>query len=326
MSKPISMPLGTRLLIVVGVLSALAQPLEGKTRAVGPKLEAQIAALKVKTAALVAPARTELDALSPQQRLAAPPAIWRVRGALTEFRDCTRCPQMVVIPAGEFTMGSPPSALQAEAQHRVTIATPFAVGKFAVTFEEWDDCVKGGGCTGYRPDDQGWGRGRHPAIDISWDLAKAYVEWLTAKTGKPYRLLTEAEWEYAARAGTTTKFSTGDTISPRLANYDGSPDGAGPSPANRMRTLPVGSFASNAFGLYDMAGNVTQWVEDCWHEDYTAEAPTDGSAWVEGNCEGRVLRGGSWADSESELRSAARTGEYRDVSSYNDGFRVARGL
>jgi formylglycine-generating enzyme required for sulfatase activity len=326
MSKLISMPLGTRLLIVVGALSALAQPLEGKTRAVGPKLEAQIAALKVKTAALVAPARAKLDALSPQQRLAAAPAIWRVRGALTEFRDCARCPQMVVIPAGEFTMGSPPSALQAEAQHRVTIAAPFAVGKFAVTFEEWDDCVKGGGCTGYRPDDQGWGRGKHPAIDISWDLAKAYVEWLAAKTGKPYRLLTEAEWEYSARAGTTTKFSAGDTISPRLANYDGSPDGAGPSAVNRMQTLPVGSFTPNAFGLYDMAGNVTQWVEDCWHEGYTAEAPTDGSAWVDGNCEGRVLRGGSWADSESELRSAARTGEYRDVSSYNDGFRVARGL
>ena len=326
MSKLISMPLGTRLLIVVGALSALAQPLEGKPRAVGPKLEAQIAALKVKTAALVAPARAELDALSPQQRLAAAPAIWRVRGALTEFRDCARCPQMVVIPAGDFTMGSPPSALQAEAQHRVTIAAPFAVGKFAVTFEEWDDCVKGGGCTGYRPDDQGWGRGRHPAIDISWDLAKAYVEWLAAKTGKPYRLLTEAEWEYAARAGTTTKFSTGDTISPRLANYDGSPDGTGPSAANRMRTLPVGSFAPNGFGLYDMQGNVAQWVEDCWHEDYTAGVPIDGSAWVEGKCDGRVMRGGSWQDSQGELRSSARTGEFKVMSSYTDGFRIARDL
>jgi formylglycine-generating enzyme required for sulfatase activity len=319
-------PLGTRLLVAIGALIAFALPLQGKARSARPKLEAQIAELKTRTAALAAPAHAKLDALSPQQRLAAPPAIWRVRSALKQFRDCARCPQMVVIPAGEFTMGSPPSALQAEAAHRVTIAAPFAVGKFAITFDEWNDCVKGGGCTGYRPDDQGWGRGKRPVIDISWDLAKAYAEWLAAKTGKPYRLLTEAEWEYAARAGTTTQFSTGATISPRLANYDGSEDGSGPSAANRQKTLPVGSFPPNAFGLYDMQGNVTQWVEDCWHDDYTDAAPTDGSAWVDGSCDGRVLRGGSWADSESELRSAARTGEYKDVSSYNDGFRVARGL
>jgi formylglycine-generating enzyme required for sulfatase activity len=319
-------PLGTRLLVAIGALIALAPPLQGNARPARPKLEAQIAELKTRTAALAAPARAKLDALSPQQRLAAPPAIWRVRGALKEFRDCGRCPQMVVIPAGEFTMGSPPSAQQAEAAHRVTIAAPFAVGKFAITFDEWNDCVKGGGCAGYRPDDQGWGRGKRPVIDISWDLAKAYAQWLAAKTGKPYRLLTEAEWEYAARGGTTSQFSTGATISPRLANYDGSEDGSGPSAANRQKTLPVGSFPPNAFGLYDMHGNVTQWVEDCWHDDYTDAAPTDGSAWVEGSCDGRVLRGGSWADSESELRSAARTGEYKDESSYNDGFRIARGL
>jgi formylglycine-generating enzyme required for sulfatase activity len=315
-----------RLLIAVGALIALAQPLQGEARPAGSKLDARIADLKAKTAALATPARAKLDALSPQQRLAAPPAIWRVNGALKEFRDCARCPPMVVIPAGEFTMGSPPSAQQAEAQHRVTIAAPFAVGKFTITFDEWEDCVKGGGCTGYRPDDQGWGRGKRPAIDISWDLAKAYVGWLAARTGKPYRLLTEAEWEYAARAGSTTTFSTGDTISARLANYDASEDGSGPSPVNRMKTLPVGSFPPNAFGLYDMHGNIAQWVEDCWHDEYTNAAPGDGSAWVDGSCEGRVLRGGSWADSESELRSAARTGEYKDVSSYNDGFRVARGL
>lgn len=313
-------------ILIVGALTALAQPLQGKPGPAEHGLEARIAELKAKTAALAAAGRAKLDGLSPQQRLAAPPAIWRVRGALKEFRDCARCPQMVVIPAGEFTMGSPPSAQQAEAAHRVTIAAPFAVGKFAVTFDEWNDCVKGGGCEGYRPDDQGWGRGRRPVIDISWDLAQAYVQWLAARSGKPYRLLSEAEWEYAARAGTTTMFSTGEAISPRLANYDGSEDGSGPSAANRKRTLPVGSFPPNAFGLYDMHGNVTQWVEDCWHDDYTDAAPHDGSAWVDGKCEGRVLRGGSWGDSESELRSAARTGEYKDVSSYNDGFRVARGL
>ncbi len=316
--------LPVRLLIAGCALLALALPLHGAPAK--SKLEAELAALKAKMVALAAPARATLDALSPQQRLAAPPAIWRARGAPMQFRDCARCPQMVVIPPGEFTMGSPPAAGQAETQHRVSIMTPFAVGKFAVTFAEWDDCVKGGGCEGYRPDDEGWGRGKRPAIDISWDLAHSYVAWLAQKTGKPYRLLTEAEWEYAGRAGTTTKYSTGDTISPKLANYDGSGDGSGPSAANRQKTLPVGSFPPNAFGLYDMHGNVTQWVEDCWHNDYTQAAPSDGSAWVDDSCEGRVLRGGSWGDSESELRSAARTGEYQDVSSYNDGFRVARGL
>jgi len=235
---------------------------------------------------------------------------------------------MVVIPAGEFTMGSPDSEpfRAAETQHRVTIAAPFAVGKFEITFAQWDACVKGGGCDNYRPDDQHWGRGKRPVIDMSWENAKAYVNWLSRKTGKTYRLLSEAEWEYATRAGTTTAYSTGKTISPRQANYDGSGDGSGPSEANRQKTMPVGSFPANAFGLHDMHGNVSQWVEDCWHDDYTAMAPADGSAWLDGDCNGRVLRGGSWGDSEVELRSAARTGEYKSNSSYNDGLRVARSL
>jgi formylglycine-generating enzyme required for sulfatase activity len=292
------------LLIIGGAMIALTQPLSGKPHSGKPHS-----------------GKPQSD-----EPHAARPHLEARNAAHKEFRDCARCPVMVIVPAGEFTMGSPPEAGQAETQHRVTIPAPFAVGKFAVTFDEWGICVKDRGCGGYRPDDQGWGRGKRPVIDISWDMAKDYVQWLARKTGKPYRLLTEAEWEYAARAGTTTKYSTGDTISPKLANYDGSEDGAGPSEVNRKKTLPVGSFPPNAFGLYDMHGNVTQWVEDCWHDDYTTEAPADGSAWVEGSCEGRVLRGGSWADSESELRSAARTGEYRYESSYNDGFRVARGL
>jgi formylglycine-generating enzyme required for sulfatase activity len=111
-----------------------------------------------------------------------------------------------------------------------------------------------------------------------------------------------------------------------MANYDGSSDGSGPSDANRQKTLPVGSFPANAFGLHDMHGNVVEWVEDCWHNDYTAAAPAEGSPWLEGNCEGRVMRGGSWEDSEGELRSAARLGEYKDNSSNADGFRVARDL
>jgi formylglycine-generating enzyme required for sulfatase activity len=311
-------------LIAASALLAGAALAQGR-HAPQPALEARIAALKAQTAALIAPALARLNALSPDERLAEPPAIWRVAGALAEFSDCRNCPRMIVIPAGEFTMGSPPSELQAEAQHRVTIAKPFAVSKFEVTFDQWDACVRAGGCDGYRPDDQGWGRGRRPVVNVSWENAKSYVEWLARKTGKPYRLLTEAEWEYAAGAGTTSRFSTGDAISPRQANYDGSGDGSGRSDVNRQKTMPVGSFPPNAFGLYDMHGNAMEWVEDCWHNEYT-DAPTDGSAWLEGNCDGRVMRGGSWQDSSSELRSAARTGEYKDNSSYEDGFRVARDL
>jgi formylglycine-generating enzyme required for sulfatase activity len=312
--------------IIACAMISLAPPTPGDARPVRPKLEARVAELKAKTAALVATERTRLDALSPQQRLAAPPAIWRVPGALTAFRDCADCPPMVVIPAGEFTMGSPPSEQQAEAQHRVTIAATFAVSKFEITFDEWNACVKNGGCGNYRPEDEGWGRGKRPVVNLSWENAKDYVTWLSRKTGKPYRLLSEAEWEYAARAGTTTPFSFGETLSPRQANFDGSPDGSGPSDVNRQKTMPVGSFPANQFGLHDMHGNAWEWVEDCWHDDYTAKAPTDGSAWVEEGCRGHVGRGGSWEDSQSELRSSARTGGFKDELSATDGLRIARGL
>ena len=293
------------------------------------KFDARIAELKAKTTELVAAAHALPNALSPDQRLSAPPAVWRVPGALTEFEDCADCPRMAIVPAGEFTMGSPPSEQYrgAESQHRVTIAAPFAVSRFEVTFDEWDACVEQGGCHGYQPDDQGWGRGKRPVINVSWEDAKVYVNWLSHKTGKPYRLLSESEWEYAARAGTTTPFSHGDALSPVEANYDGSIDGSGPSGANRQSTMPVGSFAANAFGLHDMQGNVSEWVEDCWHDEYTAETPTDGSPWIDGgDCNGRVVRGGSWEDSHGELRSAARTGGAKDDRFYTDGLRIARSL
>jgi formylglycine-generating enzyme required for sulfatase activity len=314
--------------VIAGVIIAVVYQPQGNaaSRHAKPELETQIAQLKAKTAALVASERARLDVLSPEQRLSAPPAIWRVPGTITEFRDCTLCPQMVVIPAGEFTMGSPPAERGAEAQHRVTIASPFAVSKFEITFDEWDACVKEGGCGGYRPHDQGWGRGKRPVINTSWEDAKAYTDWLSRKTGKPYRLLSEAEWEYAARAGTTTMFAYGDALSPRQANYDGSTDGSGPSDVNRQKTVPVGSFPPNRFGLHDMHGNVSEWVEDCWHDDYTAAAPTDGSPWHDGDCNGRVVRGGSWEDSPAEHRSAARTGGYKVDQFYTDGIRIARGL
>jgi formylglycine-generating enzyme required for sulfatase activity len=290
------------------------------------ELEAQIATLKAETAALAVSAR--LEALSQQQRLSAPPVIFRVPGALAEFKDCADCPQMVVIPAGEFTMGAPVSeqGAGAEAQHRVTIATPFAVSKFEISFDEWDACAAQGGCRGYRPDDEGWGRRASPVMNISWEDAKSYADWLSHKTGHTYRLLSESEWEYTARAGTTTSYPYEGGLSPSTANYNGSVDGSGPSDVNRQRTVTVGSFLSNGFGLHDMNGNVSEWVEDCWHDEYTAMTPTDGSAWLDGDCNGRVVRGGSWEDSQVELRSAARTGGSKEDRFYTDGIRIARSL
>ena len=244
--------------------------------------------------------------------------------ATASIRDCADCPEMVPIAAGEFTMGSPPSELYrgAEAQHRVTIPA-FALGKYEVTFAQWDACVSDGGCGGHKPDDQGWGRETRPVIGVSWDDAKAYVAWLSRKTGKQYRLPSEAEWEYAARGGTTTPFSFGDKITTAQANYDSSGGATVAPEANRQKTLPVGSFPANVFDLHDMHGNVWEWVEDCWHDEYTG-APADGSAWVTPNCGGHVMRGGSWEDYSGDVRAAARVGSGRDEQSWTDGFRVVR--
>jgi formylglycine-generating enzyme required for sulfatase activity len=204
--------------------------------------------------------------------------------------------------------------------HPLTIANPFAVGRFAVKFEEWDACVADGGCNGYKPADQGRGRGQRPVINVGWDDTKTYLAWLSRITGKTYRLLTEAEWEYAARAGTTTAYYWGDEIGRGNANCNG----CGSAWDNR-ETSPVGSFAANEFGLYDMAGNVWQWVEDCHHDNYN-RAPTDGSAWTSKCARDRVLRGGSWHYTPRGLRSANRY-RYSSVERLDDlGFRVARTL
>ncbi len=234
---------------------------------------------------------------------------------------------MVVIPAGSYVMGSPSSEAgrwgDEGPQHRVTISESFAVGAYEVTFEEWDACVSAGGCDGHIPDDRGWGRGRRPVINVSWEDAQRFVAWLRRVTGEPYRLLSEAESEYVARAGTTTPFHTGSTISASQANYDGGYTyGNGRTGVYRQKTVEVGSFPPNGFGLHDVHGNVLEWVEDCWNDGYRG-APSDGVAWAMGDCGRRVVRGGSWGDSPEDLRSASRswseTGDrYDDV-----GFRVA---
>jgi formylglycine-generating enzyme required for sulfatase activity len=249
-------------------------------------------------------------------------------GGPASSADCKDCPEMVVIPAGEFTMGSPDSELfrGLEQQHRVKVPS-FALGKYEVTFAQWDACVADGGCKGPAPDDFGWGRGNRPVIDVTWDEAKAYAEWLSLKTGKKYRLPSEAEWEYAARAGTTTAFSYGATITSAQANYDGSTGyGDGAAGVNRQQTIPVGSFPPNAFGLYDMHGNVWEWMEDCFSDGYGDDAPKNGAPYMKPECGGHVLRGGSWEDYAGDVRAAARVGSSRDEQSWSDGFRVARSV
>ena len=229
---------------------------------------------------------------------------------------------MIVLPPGEFAMGSPATEKDRHSnegpQHNVTIATPFAVSKFAVTFADWDACVSVGGCP--QVSDNDFGRGSKPVINVTWDDAQQYVAWFSKMTGRRYRLLTEAEWEYAARAGTTTAYSWGDEIGIGNANCVGCG-----SQWNGDQTSPVGSFKPNAFGLYDMAGNVTQWVEDCWHAKYNG-APTDGSVWNVGDCNARMIRGGGLGDTPERLRSASRAGTGSGSRSNTLGFSVGRTL
>ena len=248
----------------------------------------------------------------------------------TVFRDCGECPQMVVVPAGSFRMGSPSGEAERGDDegpvHRVTFDRPFAVGVYEVTFREWDACVAGGGCNGYRPDDRGWGRGDRPVINVSWDDARAYVRWLSRETGEGYRLLSESEWEYVARAGTTGPFHTGATISTDQANYNGNyVYGSGRRGVWREQTVVVGRFPPNGFGLHDVHGNVWEWVQDCWHDDYVG-APSDGGAWETGDCIWRVARDGSWIYGPRYLRAALRN-RYTTGDRDDDlGFRIARTL
>jgi len=258
-----------------------------------------------------------------------------VAGPKDAFRDCAACPEMVMVPAGEFIMGSPPSERGRNPdegpQRKVTFARPFAAGKYEVTFAQWDACVAEAGCT-HKPGDNGWGRGKRPIINVSWNDAQQFVGWLVKKTSKPYRLLTEAEWEYAAR-GTTkatdpqSPFSTGPTINYSQANYDANfVYGVGAKMGvYRQKTLDVGSFKPNAFGLNDMHGNVWEWVEDCYKDSY-ARAPTDGSAVTSRKCMLNILRGGAWNYYPQLLRSAYRYASAPGVRTENAGFRVARSM
>jgi formylglycine-generating enzyme required for sulfatase activity len=266
-------------------------------------------------------------------------------GKTEQFKDCPSCPEMVVVPSGHFTMGSPESEPEhvgfESPQHEVTIGKPFAVGRFAVTRGEFATFVKeaehntAGGCNTsgwFLYSDKSWRSpgfdqdDRHPVVCVNWGDARAFVVWLSKKTGKAYRLLSEAEREYVARAGTTTPFWWGSAITPKQANYDGSADpytGGGSKGVYPKRTVAVDSFEANPWGLYDVHGNVWDLTEDCWNANYQG-APADGSAWTSGDCTKRMLRGGSWSDVPRGLRSAVRLWDFERNN--KQGFRLARTL
>jgi formylglycine-generating enzyme required for sulfatase activity len=225
---------------------------------------------------------------------------------------------MIVIPAGKFMMGSsardPDHRPTEGPQHEVTISTPFAVSKFEVTFAQWDACVAASACP--RATDS-WGRGSMPVVNVSWDDARHYAGWLSHTTGKRYRLLTEAEWEYAARAGSDSRYPWGDAAGVNNANC------VDCNSKWTLQTAPVGSFEPNAWGLYDCSGNVWEWVEDSWHSNYDG-APDDGSAWIGDEPDYRVIRGGSWHNESELIRAALRFERNRHVQFDTLGFRIAR--
>ena len=274
------------------------------------------------------------------------------RRAGERFRDCAECPELVVVPAGSFMMGSPSSEdgrFENEGpQRRVTIPSPLAVGVYEVTRGEFGRFVSatghatGGRCYSYEDGSWGWLDGRgwrdpgfaqtddHPVVCVSWEDAQAYVRWLSRETGARYRLLSESEWEYAARGGTASSRYWGSSSSGQCVHVNGADSssslGWGVSCSDgSARTARGGSYTSNGFGLYDVLGNVSEWVEDCWHGDY-AGAPSGGSAWTSGgDCSLRVLRGGSWHSSPRDLRSAHRV-RYTAGRFGLSGFRVSRTL
>lgn len=253
---------------------------------------------------------------------------------LETFRECETCPEMVVIPAGSFTMGSPDDEADRRPQEgptRNVAVARFALAKTEITFQQWDACALDGGCDGFRPSDRDLGRENTPAFNLSWNDAQRYIDWLNDQVpGDPYRLPTEAEWEYAARAGSTKAYYWGEAPNRAYANLGREICciGAAEGPDKWVGVAPVAQFEVNAFGLHDMSGNVWEWVEDVYRDSY-AGAPTDGSAWTVEPLTGRErrsLRGGGYKDRPSMGRSAIRNSNSPDWRLDDYGFRPARDL
>ena len=238
------------------------------------------------------------------------------------IKDCEKCPELVVVPAGAFRMGDLKGGGDAdEASVRtVTIARPFAVARYETTFAQWDACAAAGACRS-GVNDIGFGRGDRPVILVTFEDAQTYADWLSRESGKRFRLTTEAEWEYMARAGSEARYPWGDDVGTGNANCDGCG-----STWDDERTAPAGSFPANAFGVHDAIGNVYEWVADCGRYSYEG-APVDGSRWeADGACTLRMMRGGSWLSLPRSSRAANRVRNPIGHKSIHIGFRVARSL
>jgi len=266
------------------------------------------------------------------------------------FKECRNCPEMIILPTGEFVMGSPvdePERRDNEPQHRVTIARSFAMSATPVTWNQWEACVRDRWCDGAAIDEalrlnnngtpnenyRDYGRGTRPVVGVSWYDAQHYVGWLNWKTGEDdaYRLPSESEWEYAARAGTTTAYPWGKQLDYNFGNFGLRGHDLGGFAEGRdvwmNETSPVASFPPNAFGLYDMNGNIFEWTQDCYEADFK-HAPTDGNANAEGNCANRVFRSGTFLSNPYMQRSARRGAPYPATQRGRNylGFRVAKTL
>lgn len=270
--------------------------------------------------------RPSVPAAPAAAAVTAPPAAITTKPAAKtasggEIKDCPTCPVLIPLSSGSFTMGSNNDDPAEKPPHRVSIGRAFAIGKYEVTVEQWNACVDAGACTRVAAEgESGTPPGNAPMRNVSWDDAQVYVKWLSKVGGKAYRLPTEAEWEYAARGGTQSTYWWGDQMKKGTADCKDCGD-----PYKPDAPTPVGSFAANPYGLYDMNGSVWEWVADCWHSSYKS-APVDGRAWDDPSCSVRVIRGGSWREGASYMQSATRFKYSSSVRQSQNGFRVARDM
>lgn len=320
-----------------GRFASLAQARLARLRAAAPKAPAASAPAQTASpapppapvpapapasAAAAQPAHTPgSPAKAPPPAAAAAPSAPQQKGVATaanEIRDCPACPAMLAVSPGTFAMGSNSGDPSEKPAHRVTLDHSFALAKYVVTVAQWNTCRDAGACPRL-PGDSNMAPNA-PARDLSWDDAQQYVKWLSKISGKSYRLPTEAEWEFAARGGTATRYWWGNEMRPGNANCkDCGPPWHAEAPDN------VGSFAANPLGFYDMGGGVWEWVSDCWHNSYK-NAPADGRSWDEPNCQVRVIRGGSWRDGANYMPVSTRFKYDSSVRYSANGFRVARDM